>query len=160
MNPKTFLFGTILTVALLTSGAISRAEEAKADSGSADARTLVEMPSHMQAHMLGNMRDHLHVLDDVLAALANGNADEAGKIVEQRLGMSSLDDHGAAHLAMFMPKGMQAIGTELHHAASRFAQAAANADVEHTFESQQAVFEALQGITVQCNACHDGYRIR
>lgn len=160
MNPRTFLFCSILTVTLLTFGNISRAEETKAESGPADTRILVEMPGHLQTHMLGNMRDHLHVLDDVLAALANGDVERAGEIAEQRLGMSSLEDHGAAHLAMFMPEGMQAIGTELHHAASRFAQAATNADVEHTFEAQQAVFAALQGITTQCNACHDGYRIR
>jgi len=160
MNSKSSLFGAILAIALLTFGATGRAAQKQADNGPTDPRTLVEMPSPMQAHMLGNMRDHLHVLDDVLAALANGHAEEAGKIAEQRLGMSSLDDHGSAHLAMFMPEGMQAIGTELHHAASRFAQAAANADVEHTFEAQQAVFAALQSITAQCNACHDGYRIR
>jgi hypothetical protein len=160
MNCKSSLFGTILSVALLTLGATTQAAQEQAENGTADPRTLVEMPVQMQTHMLGNMRDHLHALDDVLAALVIGNADEAGKIAEQRLGMSSLNDHGAAHLAMFMPEGMQAIGTELHHAASRFAQTAANADVEHTFEAQQAVFAALQGITAQCNACHDGYRIR
>ena len=125
----------------------------------ADERTLVEMPAPMQAHLLGNMRDHLHALDDVLAALADGDAEAAGKISEARLGMSSLDDHGAAHMAPFMPEGMRAAGTELHRAASRFAQAAANADVEHTFEAQQSVFAALQHITATCNACHDGYRI-
>jgi len=126
----------------------------------ADERTLVEMPAPMQDHLLGNMRDHLHALDDVLAALADGDAATAGQVAEARLGMSSLDDHGAAHMAPFMPEGMRAAGTELHRAASRFAQVAANADVEHTFEAQQSVFAALQDITATCNACHDGYRIR
>jgi len=126
----------------------------------ADERTLVEMPALMQDHLLGNMRDHLHALDDVLAALADGDAATAGQVAEARLGMSSLDDHGAAHMAPFMPEGMRAAGTELHRAASRFAQVAANADVEHTFEAQQSVFAALQDITATCNACHDGYRIR
>ena len=126
----------------------------------ADERTLVEMPAPMQAHLLGNMRDHLHALDGVLSALADGDAAAAGKIAEARLGMSSLDDHGAAHMAPFMPEGMRAAGTELHHAASRFAQTVANADVEQTFEAQQSVFAALQNITASCNACHDGYRIR
>ena len=126
----------------------------------ADERALVEMPAPMQEHLLGNMRDHLHAVDDILAALADGDAKAAGKVAEARLGMSSLDDHGAAHMAPFMPEGMRAAGTELHHAASRFAQTVANADVEQTFEAQQSVFAALQNITASCNACHDGYRIR
>ncbi|HEY9080368.1 hypothetical protein [Magnetovibrio sp.] len=126
----------------------------------ADDRTLIEMPAPMQEHLLGNMRDHLHALDDILAALAEGDAATAGKIAEARLGLSSLDDHGAAHMAPFMPDGMRNAGTELHRAASRFSQAAMNADVEHTFEAQQSVFAALQNITASCNACHDGYRIR
>jgi len=126
----------------------------------ADERTLVEMPAMMQDHLLGNMRDHLHALDDVLAALAEGDPATAAKIAEARLGMSSLDDHGAARMAPFMPEGMRDAGTALHHAASRFAQTATNADVEHTFEAQQNVFAALQEIAAACNACHDGYRVR
>ena len=126
----------------------------------ADERALVDMPAPMQEHLLGNMRDHLHVLDDILSALAVGDAGRAGAIAEARLGLSSLDDHGAAHMAPFMPEGMRAIGTELHHTASRFSQVAANADVEQTIEAQNSVFGALQNITATCNACHDGYRIR
>jgi len=146
-KPLTWLITTLICIPLTTA---ARADE----------RALIEMPAPMQEHLLGNMRDHLHALDDVLAALADGDAATAGKIAEARLGMSSLDDHGAAHMAPFMPEGMRAAGTELHRAASRFAQVAANADVEHTFEAQQSVFAALQDITVTCNACHDGYRIR
>lgn len=126
----------------------------------ADERELVELPAPMQEHMLGNMRDHLHALNDILTALAAGDVREAGKVAEQRLGLSSLDDHGAAHMAPFMPQGMRDTGTELHKAASRFAQTAADAEVEGTYEAQQRVFGALQGITDVCNACHDGYRIR
>lgn len=126
----------------------------------ADERTLVEMPAPLQEHMLGNMRDHLYALDEILAALAQGDTAEASTIAEQRLGLSSLDDHGAAHLAGFMPPQMQAAGTELHKAASRFIQAAQNAELEHTFEAQQKVFDALQGITAACNACHTSFRIR
>ncbi|MCR4378049.1 MAG: hypothetical protein NUV50_08165 [Rhodospirillales bacterium] len=126
----------------------------------ADERTLVEMPAPMQEHMLGNMRDHLYALDEILAALAQGDTAEASTVAEQRLGLSSLDDHGAAHLAGFMPPQMQAAGTELHKAASRFIQAAQNAELDHTFEAQQKVFDALQGITAACNACHTSFRIR
>jgi cytochrome c556 len=126
----------------------------------ADERTMVEMPAPMQEHMLGNMRDHLYALNEILDALAQGNTAEASAVAEQRLGLSSLDDHGAAHLAGFMPPEMQAAGTELHKAASRFIQAAENAEMEHTFEAQQKVFGALQGITSACNTCHTSFRIR
>ena len=125
----------------------------------ADERQMVEMPVPMQEHMLGNMRGHLRALDDIFAALASGDVGTAGSVAEQALGLSSLDDHGAAHLAQFMPDGMQAAGTELHRAASRFAVAAANAELEHTYEAQQKVFGALQDITAACNACHGSYRI-
>lgn len=126
----------------------------------ADDRTLVEMPAPMQEHMLGNMRDHLRALDEILAALAEGDTITAASVAEQRLGLSSLDDHGAAHLAGYMPPGMQAAGTEMHTAASRFIQAAQNADVENTVAAEREVYGALQGITAACNACHAGFRIR
>lgn len=131
-----------------------------ASASHADDRTLVDMPAPMQEHMLGNMRDHLRALEEMFSALAEGDTKTAATVAEQRLGLSSLDDHGAAHLAGFMPPAMQAAGTELHKAASRFVQAAQNAELEHTFESQQKVFAALQDITAACNACHGGFRIR
>jgi len=151
MRAHNTLIGVSVAISLVAVSSTANAE---------DDRVWVEMPQHMQVHMLGSMRDHLHVLNDILAALSNGDAATAGKVAEARLGMSSLDDHGAAHLAEFMPQGMRDTGTEMHRAASRFAQAAANADVEHTFEAQQSVFDALQSITAACTACHDGYRIR
>jgi cytochrome c556 len=117
-----------------------------------DARTLVKMPEMMKAHLLGNMRDHLVTLHDIQAALAKGKLDQAGEIAETRLGMSSLDAHGAAHMAPFMPKGMQAIGTEMHHAASRFAMTASEGDLSRSLA-------ALSRVTEQCVACHMTYRV-
>ncbi|PLX33751.1 MAG: hypothetical protein C0605_15720, partial [Hyphomicrobiales bacterium] len=102
----------------------------------ADERELVKLPAMMQAHMLANMRDHLVALDAMLMALAEGNVDKAAKLAESRLGMSSLELHGAAHMAKFMPKAMAAIGTRMHHAASRFVIAARNAELEPGLEAQ------------------------
>ena len=84
-----------------------------------DTRELVKLPAPMQEHMLGNMRDHLATLNEIIGDLANNKFDEAAKISEQRLGMSSLSLHGAAHLVPYLPKPMQDIGTSMHHAASR-----------------------------------------
>ncbi len=125
-----------------------------------DDRELVPLPEPMQAHMLANMRDHLQALDEMLAALAAGDADAAGRIAETRIGMSSLDDHGAAHMAPFMPKPMQDAGTSMHRAASRFALVVQDADVEQTYAAQRKVFGALQEIVAACNACHAAYKLR
>ncbi|GAB4346490.1 MAG: hypothetical protein Kow006_05050 [Gammaproteobacteria bacterium] len=125
-----------------------------------DSRRLVELPPMMQEHMLGNMRDHLRALEEVLSKLAKGEIDEAGWLAEKRIGMSSLEMHGASHMAPYMPEGMRAIGTEMHRATSRFAKAAQEAELENSQESRRKLFSALQAILTQCNACHSAYRIR
>jgi len=125
-----------------------------------DSRELVEMPAMMQEHILANMRDHLGALDEILGYLAQGDVDEAGKVAESRLGMSSLELHGASHIAKFMPDAMAAAGTEMHRAASRFVIAAQDAEFAPGKEAQHAVYGALQAVTSACNACHQSYRIR
>ncbi len=125
-----------------------------------DSREMVKMPAMMAEHMLGNMRDHLRALDEIMGELAVGNADEAAKIAENRLGMSALDDHGAAHIAKFMPEGMKAAGTAMHHAASRFGIAVKNAELAPERKARHQVYKALQDITSACVACHQGYRVR
>ena len=110
--------------------------------------------------MLSNMRDHLLALDEMLGELADGNVDMAGAIAEKRLGMSSLSLHGAEHIGKFMPEAMGAIGTQMHHAASRFVIVAQDAELNPGKASQRMVYKALQKITENCNACHQAYRIR
>jgi cytochrome c556 len=118
-----------------------------------DTRQLVKLPAMMQAHMLANMRNHLETLDMILGYLAQGELDRAADTAESRLGMSSLETHDAKHLAQFMPKEMQAIGTNMHHAASRFVLKAQEGDT-------LAAYNALHTITANCVACHAAYRIR
>jgi len=125
-----------------------------------DTREMVKLPAMMQQHMLANMRDHLVALNEMLNALAKGDAAKAGDIAEKRLGMSSLELHGAAHIAKFMPAGMAAAGTEMHHAASRFVIAAQDAELEPGLPAQRKVYKALGDITSACNACHQGYKVR
>lgn len=121
--------------------------------GSADHRQLVELPEMMQQHMLSNMRDHLAAIDEILARLGQGELDKAAEVAEYRLGMSSLDLHGASHMAGFMPEGMRRIGTGMHQAASRFALIAQEGE-------PLSAYRALGGITSACVACHAGYRIK
>jgi len=60
-------------------------------------------------------------------------------------------------MAPFMPKPMQAIGTEMHRAASRFAIAATNATTSNDIKPALA---QLAHVTQQCVACHSSYLIR
>ena len=123
----------------------------------ADPRQLVEMPAPMQEHMLANMRDHLVAMGEIQAALAAGKFNEAADIAEQRIGMSSLQGHGASHMAPYMPKPMQDIGTTMHRTASRFARSTQEAAVTNDIPR---ALGALAELTRQCNACHAGYRLR
>ncbi len=124
-----------------------------AQSAGEDGREAVTMPAMMKDHMLGNMRDHLLALHEIQTALAKGNLDKAGDIAETRIGMSSLVSHNAAHMAPYMPKAMQAVGTEMHHAASRFALTANEGDLPKALEG-------LAKVTEQCVACHAVYRLK
>jgi hypothetical protein len=125
-----------------------------------DSRELVRLPEPMQEHMLGNMRDHLATLSDIIGDMAEGKFDEAAKLSEQQLGMSSLGLHGAAHMAPFMPQPMQDIGTSMHRAASRLAIVLQDASVSPTFDGMRDVSRALHEVTTTCTACHASYRIR
>jgi hypothetical protein len=117
-----------------------------------DKRIKVDIPDMMKSHLLGNMRDHLQALYEIQEALAKGELDKAGDIAEARIGMSSLVSHDASHMAPYMPKGMQDIGTEMHHAASRFAMIANEGDLSRALDG-------LSKVTEQCVACHMKYRV-
>jgi hypothetical protein len=125
-----------------------------------DSRVLVSLPAPMQAHMLADMRDHLATLNTVFGDIGDGRFDDASKLLEDRLGMTSLPLHQAAEMAPYFPQGMQDAGTAMHHAASRLAIALQNAAVAHTFESMREVNAALHAVTSSCVACHSGYRVR
>ena len=103
------------------------------------------------------MRDHLTALHEIQAALATGEFDRAAQIAEQRLGMTSLKLHGAHELAPSMPPAMQAIGTEMHKAASRFALEAANGSATGNLKE---ALGSLSNVTAQCVACHASYRLK
>jgi hypothetical protein len=117
------------------------------------ARQLVQLPEMMQQHMMSNMRDHLVAINEILINIAHGQLDRAAEIAESRLGMSSLESHGASHMAKFMPEGMRQAGTSMHRAASHFALRAQEGEV-------LPAYRALSEVTSACVACHSGYRIR
>lgn len=125
--------------------------------GPADTREAVRIPAPLAQHMLANMRDHLLTLQHLTEALAKGDTNTAAKLAEERLGMSSLSLHGSHDVAPYMPEGMQAAGTAMHRAASRFAIAAQDAGATGDVKPALA---ALAEIVTQCNACHAGYKLR
>lgn len=116
-------------------------------------RQLVQMPEKMQQHMLANMREHLQAINGILFHLANNELDAAAQLAEQDLGMSSLESHGAEHMAKFMPEGMRRAGTAMHTAASHFALTAQEGELLPAVKS-------LAEVTKTCVSCHAVYRIR
>ena len=131
-----------------------------AASGVDDARELVKLPPMMREHMLGNMRDHLLTLDQILGAVAEAKFDDAAKLAEARLGMSSLSSHDAAHMAPFMPKPMQDMGTAMHRAASRLVIVLQDASVTPNAEALHKVAGSSHDVTTACTSCHAAYRLQ
>ena len=121
-----------------------------------DSRQLVKFPEPMRVHTITSMRDHLVALQEIVVALSQNAFDKAASVAEQRLGMSSLGLHGAAHIAPFMPQGMQDIGTQMHRAASRFAVDAQTASASNDVRPALA---ALGTVMQQCVTCHATYRL-
>ena len=138
-------FSLAVPILLVCSTSVSLAED--------DTRQLVQLPEMMQQHMMANMRDHLVVINELLINMAHGELDKAAEVAENRLGMSSLESHGASHMAKLMPEGMRQAGTTMHRAASRFALKAQEGEV-------LPAYSALSEVTSACVACHSGYRIR
>lgn len=126
----------------------------------ADRRELVTLPGPMRQELLANMRDHLQTLNTVIGDIADAKFEEASKVLEERLGMSSLPLHHAAEIGPFFPKPMQDAGTELHHAASRLAIALQDASVSRTFDSMREVDARLRDVTSTCVGCHAAYRVQ
>jgi cytochrome c556 len=131
--------------------------QAAQTNAAADTRQAVAFPAPMKEHTLTNMRDHLLALAQIQEALGRGAFDAAGQIAEQRLGMSSLQSHGAHEVAGFMPEGMQAAGQAMHRSASRFAVEAQNSSASGDVKPALA---ALASLTQACVACHASYRLK
>lgn len=122
-----------------------------------DPRERVRFPAEIRHHTLANMRDHLMALQEIDDALGSADYQRASDVAEKRLGMSSMALHGAHEIAPYMPAGMQKIGIDMHHAASRFAIEAQTAAA--TGDARPAL-AALAQVMRQCVACHGAYRVQ
>lgn len=160
MNTKKLSHSLGLAALLAASLAIAQPTHDHSGQGNdtlKDTRVLVAYPEAMKAHTLTSMREHLLIISQLQSALAAEKYDEAARLAEFKLGMSSLGDHNAHESSKFMPKGMQDIGTLMHRSASQFAIEAQNAGA--TGDGKKAL-AALSKVTQACVACHVGYRLQ
>ncbi len=121
--------------------------------GESDPRIQLDLPAPMQTHLLANMRQHLVVIDQIIGMLASDELDKAAELAEAELGMSSLDKHGASHIAQYYPEQSAQFGTQMHKAASRFARVAQEGDA-------LSAYKALGEITQNCVGCHATAKVR
>jgi len=99
-------------------------------------------------------------LNETIGDVSDCKFDEAAKVAEQRLGMSSLTARDAPHTAPFISKSMQDTGTSMHHAGSRLVVMLQNASVTPGMQSMQEINYALHEITPARTRCHAAYSIR
>jgi len=125
-----------------------------------DDRELVTLPPELKHKMLESMRKHLVTLDDILSNLTWGNIDEAGRLAEHELGMSSLDDHESAKIGPLLPPEMRQLGKDMHRAASRLVIAYQDAELMEPKLAMRKFTASLQEVTAYCTACHASYRLR
>ena len=59
----------------------------------------------------------------------------------------------------FMPEDFRFMGASFHEATASFAETARSVATPASPEDYRAVFDALQGVTTACRACHDAFRI-
>jgi hypothetical protein len=123
-------------------------------------RKLVKFPEMTQKHMLANMRAHLRAMKEIMNALSTGEAEKAGQIAENRLGISSMDRRGASQITPYMPPAMRSLETKMRRAASRFALAASDYELAPSHRTSMKMFGELEEITKNCNGCHNSFRIR
>ncbi|MEN8133457.1 MAG: hypothetical protein ABFS45_25490 [Pseudomonadota bacterium] len=120
-----------------------------------DYRTLVEMPDKARQVLHEDMLDHLAVLNEINRYLAENNLRSAAEVAETGMGRSLLAKYQDEDIrpGRYMPKEMRKIGWELHHAATQFAKAARQGNLQETLR-------AYHRITSACVACHYSYRTR
>ncbi len=141
-----------------------------------DVRQKIEMPADIQEKFLANMRGHFMTLDNILAAMAEGDLSKAADVAEIGLGMgqgktkrqceddpkgmSPMHKHGQGQkhgmmmgYGQFMPVEMKAMGKQMHQASNQFTVVAREGDPQKTLS-------ALQQVTSACVGCHQVFKVR
>ena len=122
-----------------------------------DARQLVTLPMPAQAVLRQEMLGNLLAINEITTYLAEGKLADAGRVAEEKLGVSVMGRNRALPLearpCAHMPPAMHEIGISGYKAASEFARAAASGD-------RDQALARLPGLTASCVACHHAYRLR
>ena len=128
---------------------------AEPDTHVTDLRTLAELPEKQSRILREDMLDHLAVLNEINRYLSENDLKSAAEVAETGMGRSLLGKYQDQDMrpGRFMPREMREIGWELHKAASEFAKAAREGDLNRTLV-------AYHHITSTCVACHYSYRSR
>lgn len=154
----TLALGLAMTTAVWAAAGHHAGHHADSPPGAAPAtREPVSFPPALKAETLANMRDHLLAIQEITAHLADKQFDAAADVAETRLGISSLQRHGAHEVAKYMPAGMRQSGHAMHQAASRFAVAAQEAGATGDVGPALRALSQMQG---SCVACHAGYELK
>jgi len=120
-----------------------------------DLRTLAELPEKQGRILREDMLDHLAVLNEINRYLSENDLQSAADVAETGMGRSLLSKYQDQDMrpGRFMPREMREIGWELHKAATEFAKAAREGDLNRALV-------AYHHITSTCVACHYSFRTR
>ena len=157
-----------LLALLLSSNASLMAQETASD------RQMIDMPPETKQMFLSKMRGHMEALDQIIAALADNDLDDAAEIAETTMGVVGTgtgkkwecDDsdgkdthkhdqskHEKKGFGRLMPAEMKAMGMNLHTAADEFADVARQGD-------RGEAYKALRQISASCVACHQSFGVK
>jgi Cytochrome C' len=116
-----------------------------------DGRTPVPLLPMMANHQKQNMRDHLVVVQQVVAGVAKGDFKSVEKAVE-RLVLTPEREQMCRHMGMGA-SGFTEAALQLHLDAEKLAEAARNKD-------GKAVLSRLSDTLTQCTSCHETFKQR
>ena len=117
-----------------------------------DGRTAVVMDSADRIRVLGEMRAFLESLQEINAAIADGNMKEV-ETIARASGMAKAGGESAAFLAT-LPLEFKTLGMGLHKSFDGLADLAA------TDPKPQEMLAAVSDVMLTCTACHASYQLK
>jgi hypothetical protein len=119
-----------------------------------DTRKLLKISPEGIDGLRSDMRGMLTALANALDLLASGKRAEAGKALEEGIGMSAMSTHpGMMRVSREMPPEARMLGMQMHQAASELARGLDRAKPDQ-------IFAGLQRVVGLCATCHLTYRVR
>ncbi len=122
-----------------------------------DTRQFAQLTPQAQETLRQEMLDNLLALNEILTLMTTNKVKEAGKVAEDRLGVSAMGKNARlpfdARPGPQMPPEMHNLGRQGHIAASEFARAAASG-------KRDRALAQLPSLTGACIACHASFRTR